>query len=398
MHIRKLAALAAGTVVIAAACSSSAATIAPTQAPASVAPASQAPASEAPASAAPSAIACTYAKPVRVQLQWVPQAQFAGYYAAQKNGYWTDDGLQVEIVPGSPDIVPQQVGSAPDGPEFTTSWLPKVLEAREKGGSDLVNIAQLYQRSGTLSVSWKDSNITSPADFKGKKIGVWDFGNEFEVTAAAKKAGLEQGTDYEKVIQPFDMSLLLNEQIDAAEAMTYNEYAQVLEATNPATGALYQPGDLNVIDYNAVGTAMLQDGVFARAGWLAADPCNVEAAVKFLKGTFKGWAFCRDNPGECVDDVLAAGTALGKGHQTWQMNEVNPLIWPSPGGIGVMDTALYDQTVAVATGGGVITAPPPADAIRTDLAQRALLELGPDFDAKGTSFQKGTVTVTAGGE
>ena len=335
---------------------------------------------------------------VKLQLQWVPQAQFAGEIAAAKLGYFAEEGLDVELLAGGPNVANITVGCAPDGPEFTLGWVPKALEAVESGNCDLVSIAQIFQRSGTRSVSWKDSNITKPEDFKGKKIGVWDFGNEFEVTAAAKKAGLEQGTDYEKVIQPFDMSLLLNEQIDAAEAMTYNEYAQVLEATNPATGALYQPGDLNVIDYNAVGTAMLQDGVFARAGWLAADPCNVEAAVKFLKGTFKGWAFCRDNPGECVDDVLAAGTALGKGHQTWQMNEVNPLIWPSPGGIGVMDTALYDQTVAVATGGGVITAPPPADAIRTDLAQRALLELGPDFDAKGTSFQKGTVTVTAGGE
>jgi len=383
MQFRRIAALAAGVAVMAAACSSSA-----TTAP-SAAPASQA--------AAASTVACTFTKPLRVQLQWVPQAQFAGYYAAAKNGFWTDEGIQVEIVPGSPDIVPQQAGSAPDGPEFTVAWLPKVLEAREKGGSDLVNIAQVFQRSGTLSVSWKASNITSPADFKGKKIGVWDFGNEFEVTAGAKKAGLEVGKDFEKVIQPFDMSLLLNKQIDAAEAMRYNEYAQVLEATNPATGNLYQPSDLNIIDYNQVGTAMLQDGLYSRASWLAADPCNVEAAVKFLKGTDKGWAYCRDNAAACVDDVLAAGTALGKGHQTWQMNEVNPLIWPSPGGIGVMDKALYDQTVAIATGGGVITAAPPAAAYRTDLAQRALQELGSTIDPIGASFQKGTVTVTAGG-
>ena len=117
-------------------------------------------------------------------------------------------------------------------------------------------------------MSWKDSNITGPADFAGKKVGVWDFGNEFEVTAGAKKAGLEQGTDYEKVIQPFDMTLLLSKQIDVAEAMIYNEYAQVLEATNPETGELYQPTDLNVINWNDEGTAMLQDAIFARAAWL----------------------------------------------------------------------------------------------------------------------------------
>ena len=119
-------------------------------------------------------------------------------------------------------------------------------------------------------MSWKDSNITAPADFKGKKVGVWDFGNEFEVTAGVPEAaGLVQGTDYTKVIQDFDMNLLLSRQVDVAEAMIYNEYAQVLEATNPATGELYQPTDLNVINWNDEGSAMLQDAVFARADWLA---------------------------------------------------------------------------------------------------------------------------------
>ena len=207
-----------------------------------------------------------------------------------------------------PTVVPQQVGSAPDGPEFTISWVPKVLEARE-AGSDLVNIAQIFQRSGTLSVSWKDTNITKPADFKGKKIGVWDFGNEFEVTAGAKKAGLEQGTDYEKVIQPFDMTLLLSKQIDVAEAMIYNEYAQVLEATNPETGELYQPTDLNVINWNDEGVAMLQDALFARAAWLA-EAGNEDIAKAFLKASFQGWVYCRENPDDCIQSTVDAGSQL----------------------------------------------------------------------------------------
>ena len=171
---------------------------------------------------------------VRLQLQWVPQAQFAGYFAAAAEGYYEDEGLNVTFVPASPDIAPHVAGSATDGPEFTIAWVPKVLEARlGTPPSDLVNIAQVFQRSATKSVSWTDSNITSPADFAGKKVGVWDYGNEFEVTAAARKAGLEAGTDFEKVIQPFDMALLLSRDIDVAEAMIYNEYAQVLEANNP---------------------------------------------------------------------------------------------------------------------------------------------------------------------
>ena len=333
---------------------------------------------------------------VRLQLQWAPQAQFAGYFAAKEQGYFEAAGLDVTILDGGPDVIPQQVGSAADGPEFTISWVPKVLEARNgTPASDLVNIAQIFQRSGTLSVSWKDTGITGPADFAGKKVGVWDFGNEFEVTAAGLKAGLTAGTDYEKVIQPFDMTLLLSKQIDVAEAMIYNEYAQVLEATNPETGELYQPTDLNVINYNDEGTAMLQDALFARASWLA-EAGNEDTAKAFLKASFQGWIYCRDNPADCIQYTVNAGSTLGAGHQAWMMNEINPLIWPSPNGIGMVDAASWQQTVDVSVGAGIIPAAPPAEAYRTDLAEAALAELA-DADTKGASFAKGEVTVTPGG-
>ncbi len=388
---RGFLALAMAASVVFAACSSGGASVAPASvAPASVAPASVAPASEAPASAAPAMAA------VRLQLQWVPQAQFAGYFAAVEQGYYEAAGIDLTLVPGGPDVVPQAAGSAANGPEFTISWVPKVLEARiGNPASDLVNIAQIFQRSGTLSVSWKESNITSPADFKGKKVGAWGFGNEFEVTAAAKKAGLEEGTDYEKVIQPFDMTLLLSKQIDVAEAMIYNEYAQVLEATNPETGDLYQPTDLNVINYNDEGTAMLQDAIFARASWLAEGE-NEAIATNFLKASFQGWIYCRDNPDDCIQYTINQGSTLGAGHQAWMMNEINPLIWPSPNGIGIVDPTTWQQTVDVSIGAGIITEAPPADAYRTDLAEAALAALA-DADTKGASFTKGTVEVTAGG-
>jgi NitT/TauT family transport system substrate-binding protein len=334
--------------------------------------------------------------PVRLQLQWAPQAQFAGYFAADKQGYYDAEGLDLTFVSGGPNVVPQVAGSIENGPEFTIAWVPKVLQAREGSpASDLVNIAQVFQRSGTLSVSWKESNITKPADFVGKKVGVWDFGNEFEVTAAAKKAGLEAGTGYTKQIQPFDMSLLLNKQIDVAEAMIYNEYAQVLEAKNPETGALYKPEDLNVINYNDEGTAMLQDSLYARASWLS-QAGNEDTTVKFLKASFKGWIYCRDHQAECVQYVLDAGSTLGKGHQAWQMNEVNALVWPSPAGIGILDPTLYKQTVDISLDAAIIKAAPPAEAARTDLAQKALDALT-DQDTKGAGYTKGTVEVTEGG-
>ncbi len=335
--------------------------------------------------------------PVSVQLQWVPQAQFAGYYAADALGFWEEQGLDVELLDGGPDIAPQVVGSDPNGPEFTTTWVPRALAVVDAGQSDLVDIGQVFQRSGTLSVSWADAPVPTPADFAGKKIGVWDFGNEYEVIAAATAAGLTQGQDFEKVIQPFDMGLLLNREIDAAEAMTYNEYAQVLETVNPDTGELYQPEDLVVIDYNDVGTAMLQDAIFARASWLAEEG-NEDIATRFLAGAYKGWAYCRDNPEECVQFTVDAGSTLGIGHQNWMMNEINPLIWPSPDGIGAIPVDTWDKTIEISTNAGIISADPGEGAYRTDLTEAAWALLGDDVDLTGEGFTKGEVEVTPGGE
>lgn len=332
---------------------------------------------------------------VTLQLQWFVQSQFAGYYAAKAKGYYEAEGLEVTIKEGAVEIVPQQVLASGQA-DFAVSWVPKVLVSREEG-QDLVNVAQVFQRSGTLEVSWADSGITSVEDWRGKKVGTWGFGNEKEVLAAIVQAGMDPNTDVTLVNQPFDMSLLLNREVDTAEAMTYNEYAQVLEQINPATGKLYQPEDLHVIDFNEVGTAMLQDALWARADWLA-DSANQETTVKFLRATFKGWVFCRDNFDECVQIVLDAGPQLGQGHMTWQLNEINKLIWPSPGGIGIMDKALWDQTVEVATSQQVLKAAPSAEAYRTDLAQQAVDSLKAEgLDVTGANYTPKTVEITEGG-
>jgi len=331
------------------------------------------------------------------QLQWTPQAQFAGYFAANDKGYYDEMGLTVEILDGGPTIPPQQVVAAKDGPELGEGWVPKVLVANE-AGADLVNIAQVFQRSGTLEVSWKDSNITSPTDWKGKRIGAWGFGNEFEVTAAARKAGLAD-SDYTKVTQDFNMDLLLNRDIDAAEAMTYNELAQLLEKKNPDTGKLYSLDDLNILSYNDFGTAMLQDHVIARKSWLEGDTggvSNAQIATCFLRASFKGWMYCRDNADDCVDITLNQGTILGKGHQAWMMNEINALIWPAPDGIGILDPELWQQTVDISKQFKILKNDPADWAFRTDLAQAALDGL--DGDSTGADFTKATLEVTPGGE
>ncbi len=354
---------------------------------------SRAPATTAPTGAAPSAPA--EIAQVELQLQWTPQAQFAGYFAARDQGFYEAEGLDVDILDGGPDVQPHIVGSDPNGPEFTISWVPKVLQVRAEDQSDLVNIAQVFQRSGTLSVAFAEAGIESPEDFAGKNVGVWDYGNDYEVIAAAQKAGLEVGTDFTRYIQPFDMSLLLNGEVDVAEAMIYNEYAQVLETVNPETDELYQPEDLTVIDYNEVGTAMLQDAIFAREAWLNEEG-NEDIAERFLRASFRGWMHCRENPDDCIQFTVDAGSTLGTGHQAWMMNEINPLIWPSAGGIGAMPEETWQQTVDISVEAGIIPSPPDAAAYRTDLAEDA--RAGIDGDVNGEGFTKGTVEVTPRGE
>lgn len=338
--------------------------------------------------------------PVSLQLQWVAQAQFAGYYAALDQGFYEDYGLDVTILEGAVEIVPQQV-VASGGAEFGIAWVPKVLNSNEQG-VNLVNIAQIFQRSGTLQVSFVDTGITEVADFEGMTIGTWGYGNEHELFAGMRLAGIDpEDTEAVNVIQqPFDMSLLLNGEVDAAQAMIYNEYAQVLEAVNPDTDELYQPEDLDVINWNDVGTAMLQDHIFANAEWLAEEG-NEDIATQFIAASIEGWVFCRDNFDACVDVVLDNGSTLGASHQAWQLNEINGLIWPSSDGIGVMNEDAWAQTVAVAIEGQIITEEPSMDAYRSDLtvaAHALIAEMDMEADLTGDDWERVDVELLAGGE
>ena len=344
---------------------------------------------------------CETTTPVKLQLQWFIQAQFAGYFAAIDQGFYAAQCLDVTIVEGGVDIVPQQ--QLADGAvDFALSWVPKALASRE-AGANIVNIAQVFQRSGTLQVSFKDKGIASPADFAGKKIGNWGFGNEFEIFAALTKAGLDPAADVELVQQQFDMAALLAGDIDAAEAMTYNEYAQVLEAVNPDTGALYTPEDFNVVSYEEEGVGMLQDAIWA-SGERLADEAYRATAVKFVAASLQGWAYCRDNVQACADIVVAKGSKLGASHQLWQMNEVNKLIWPAAGGAGVIDQAAWDRTAQLSQetknleGSTVLTAAPDAEAYTNDIVNEALAlleKLG--VDTKGSGYAPITVELKEGG-
>ncbi|WP_232677322.1 ABC transporter substrate-binding protein [Nocardioides sp. R-C-SC26] len=336
---------------------------------------------------------------IKLQLQWLPQAQFAGYYAALDQGYFEDEGLDVEIIPSGGDIVPQDALANGDV-DYAIAWVPKVLGSIEQG-ANLTNVAQIFQRSGTLQVAWADSGIDSVADFEGKKIGSWGFGNEWEIFAAMADEGLDSST-VDIVTQDFNMNAFLQRDIDAAQAMTYNEYAQLLETEDPDTGELYTPDDFNVISYEDTSGAMLQDAIWADTERLADDEEYAETTVKFLKAVVRGWIFARDNVEDAANITVAAGSSWGPSHELWMANEVNKLIWPADAGIGVIDEGAWDQTVEGALaavneqGQHLITTEPPATAYDNTYIEEALADLGDD-DTTGEGYEPIEVTLAKGG-
>jgi NitT/TauT family transport system substrate-binding protein len=334
---------------------------------------------------------------VTLQLKWVTQAQFAGYYAAKAKGYYSKLGLDVHIKPGGPNITPEVVVASGQA-EFGLDWQGSLLSTRDKGGK-ITNIGQVYTRSGTTELTWKSSGLNKFCKLRHKKVGVWVGGNEFEQYAALRKCGIDPSNKGQVTIfaQPFDMQAFLKHQIDAASAMTYNELAQVLEAKNPKTNKLYQLKDLNVFKYENLGTGMLQDAVFVRDSWIK-DKKHQDIARRFLQASFQGWIYCRDHFKSCVNTVLKNGPALPRGHQTWQMNEVNKLIWPAKLGIGIMDPAAAKRTVTVARQGKLITKSP-GKWYRSDLAKKAVANLKKQgIDVYGKSWKPAVVHVTPGGK
>jgi len=335
---------------------------------------------------------------VTLQLKWVPQAQFAGYYAASLKGFYKDEGLDVTLKNGGPDIIPEQV-VASNQAQFGVDWLPSLLAARDKG-TDLVNVAQVFARSGMTQLTWKSSGIDTVAKMRGKKVANWLGGNQYELFAALTKQGMDPANNKGVTIvqQPFDMQLLLNHQVDAASAMTYNELAQVLETKNPTTGKLYSLKDLNVIKMQDIGAGMLEDNLFSTESYLKSR-AHQQIATKVIAATLQGWIYCRDHVAQCVDFTLKAGPTLPKGHQMWMMNQINQLAWPSTTGIGIMDKASYARTWKLMKQFGGIKKAPTAGAYRTDLVRAAVASLkAKGLDVNGKGYKPLNVKVTAGGK
>jgi NitT/TauT family transport system substrate-binding protein len=335
---------------------------------------------------------------VTLQLKWATQAQFAGYYAAVAKGYYKAFGLDVSLKVGGPSITPEQVVASGQA-QIGVDWVPSLLATRDTG-TNLVSIAQMFSRSGMTELTWKNSGITTVAKMKGKKVGVWCCGNQFELYAALTKNGIDPNNKSDVTIfnQPFTMTDFLSHRIDAAAAMTYNELAQVLESKNPKTGKLYTLKDLNVIPMQNQGTAMLEDNLFTTQDWLNG---HRDIAMRFIAASERGWIYCRDHVQECTDIVVKNGTALPHGHQLWQMNEINKLIWPNKLGIGITERDAFDQTAAIALKYKVIKKPASTKAFDLQIEKAARTYLQghvKGIDIYGKSYKPITVKLQAGGK
>lgn len=290
---------------------------------------------------------------VRLQLQWVTQAQFAGYYVALDQGFYDEEGLDVTILAGGPDIAPPQV-LAGGGADVMLNWMPSALAARENG-LPVVNIAQPFKSSGLMLTCWKDTGITGPQDFRGRTIGVWFFGNEYPFLSWMSQEGIptEGGVDGVTVLkQGFNVDPLLQRQADCISTMTYNEYNQVLEAG-------VSPDELITFKYEDMGVATLEDGMYVLESNLE-DPAFTDKMVRFVRASMMGWKWAEENPLEAAMIVLDYDEtgAQTEGHQIAMMEEIAKL---TAGSNGALDPADFQRTVDTLLAGGsdpVITAVP----------------------------------------
>ncbi len=294
-----------------------------------------------------------HANDVTLQLQWVTQSQFAGYYVALDQGFYEEEGLNVTILSGGPDIAPPQV-LAGGGADVMLNWMPSALAAREKG-LPVVNIAQPFKTSGLMLTCWKDTGIESVEDFRGKTIGVWFFGNEYPFLSWMSQAGIptDGGDDGVTVLrQGFNVDPLLNREADCISTMTYNEYGQVLDAG-------VSEDELVTFKYEEQGVATLEDGMYVLEENLE-DPVFVDKMVRFVRASMKGWKWAEENPEEAAGIVLDYDEtgAQGEAAQIRMMGEIAKL---TAGSDGSLDPEDFQRTVDTLLAGGsdpVITAQP----------------------------------------
>lgn len=324
--------------------------------------------------------------PVKVQLKWFPQAQFAGFFVAQAKGYYRAEGLDVQFLPTGDQSPIQTVATGTA--DFGTTWITDLLTARQQG-IPVVHIAQLFQKSGYTLVSLKSAGLKTLADFKGKRVGVWPSGNEYPAVALLKKYGLTTSLDssvsnpsVQAVTYPFDPSIVFPDKVDLVSAMTYNEVDQIV-------GLGYPLDKLQIFNASDYGINLLEDLIFTTERTLAnknfkgSGQSGEDIAAKLVRATLKGWNYAVKNQKEAVQTVLincgntckGSGTrASAAGHQTWQMAEVAKLYNAGPtlkGRAGYLDPATYKANVTLLKSLGILKADPAPAAVTYKVWEKA---------------------------
>ena len=310
--------------------------------------------------------------PVTLTLQWVVQAQFAGFIAALDEGYYEEEGIDLTINPGGPDVNNLQLLIA-GSTDLAVQSYGNVLSSVDQG-AELTAVGSVFERPGATLVYYTDNgDYSDPASWSGLTVGNWN-GFSAPFWAAVAKNGMDVDTDVTIANQAFDMNAFISGEYDMAEAMTYNEYAQALAGSGDR--------EIGIVDYSELGTAVLEDTIVGTSSWIEENPELVEG---FLRASIRGWIYCRDNAESCVQKVLEYGTALPENYQTWQMNEVNKLLWPSTEGALMSTEESRTQSESILFEYGVVSQQPDGELMDTSYWEAAVADLSEE-DLHGEGF------------
>ncbi len=285
-------------------------------------------------------------KRAALALQWQPQAQFAGFYVAQAKGFYAEAGVDMEIIPGGPDVVASEQ-MAKGRAQFATMFLATGVE-RRAGGMPLAHLSQYVQRSALMLVTRADSPIREPRDLHGRRVGLWD--NEFQLQPRA----LFQRLGITPVIVPQSgtLNLFLRGGVDAASAMWYNEYHTLL-----ASGL--NPDELRVFFYRDLDLNFPEDGLYTLEKTLAADP---ELCRAVARASLRGWEYAFAHPEEAVDIVMerrkAAHLPTSRAHQRFMLARMQDVMATPGQPMGGLERADFDRVADALAAQGLIRARP----------------------------------------
>ncbi len=255
------------------------------------------------------------AEPIRLQLQWQPQAQFAGYMVAKDRGFFAKAGLEDVQIQWATDGSRTLERLASGKTDFCTSWLSDGIVERADG-KPVVLISQIILHSSMALVVRADSGIKKPADITGHRVGLWGGPFDIPPTALFKKLAVRPIA----VPQSGSMVPFLRGAVDVASAMQYNEYHELLEAG-------MRPKELRVFLLADHGIDFPEDGLYCTQTTRRDRPKICAAMVRAID---RGWAYALLHEDETLDLVMKhcreANVKTNRNHQRWMLRAMGRII------------------------------------------------------------------------